>query len=62
MVMLVSPQVAAEYGVVTAQDLAQRINALARDTKDFVGDNPLVIVGLVALAIFFFVMTRPAPN
>lgn len=62
MIMISSPQVAAEYVGVTAYDAARSLSALARDAKDFAGDNPLLIVALVALAIFFFVATKPGTH
>lgn len=59
MIVRSSPQVAAEYGVVVAQDAARSLDALFRDAKDFLGDNPLMVVALVVLAVFFFAATRP---
>jgi hypothetical protein len=59
MIILASSQVAAEYGVVVAQDAVRSLDALFRDGKDFLGDNPLMVVALVVLAVFFFAATRP---
>jgi len=59
MIVRSSTQVAAEYGVVVAQDAVRSLDALVRDAADFLGDNPLMVVALVVLAVFFFAATRP---
>lgn len=62
MIVRSTTQVAAEYVGVTGHGPARTLTALARDAKDFVGDNPLVVVALVALAIVFFYLTRPGTH
>jgi hypothetical protein len=55
-------QTAAEYMGASGHGVARTLTAFARDAQDFVGDNPLVVVALVALAIVFFYLTRPGTH
>ena len=55
-------QTAAEYMGASGHGAARTLTAFARDARDFVGDNPLVVVALVALAIVFFYLTRPGTH
>jgi hypothetical protein len=55
-------QAAAEYIAVSSQGFMETLAVLSRDTEEFLRDNPVVIVWVVALAVFFFYLTRPRTN
>lgn len=58
-ILYASTQAAAEYGGATASGALRTLTILARDARDFIGDNPAMVVAVVCLGVFFFWMTRP---
>ncbi|NNF29521.1 MAG: hypothetical protein HKN73_20010 [Gemmatimonadetes bacterium] len=59
MSLTASTQGAAEYVAVSGSSAIRTVSAFARDVRDFAADNPMLVLALVALAVFFFWMTRP---
>jgi hypothetical protein len=57
--MYTTEQAAAEYVAVSGQSFMKMFTAVAGDAQDFVSDNPIVLVFVVVLAVFFFTATRP---
>lgn len=45
--------------IVTGHRIARVLLAFARDAQDFLQSNPLLLIGLVTLAIVWFGVTRP---
>jgi hypothetical protein len=58
-ILYASAQAAAEYGGATASGAFRTLSAVADDARDFVGDNPMMVLAVVALGVLFFWMTRP---
>ena len=57
--LYVEEQSLAEYAALSGQSFLQTASAAARDTRDYLLDNPFLLVLLAALAVVFFAATRP---
>ncbi|HSH74204.1 MAG TPA: hypothetical protein VLA09_00755 [Longimicrobiales bacterium] len=59
MIVPTAAQTAVRNGRLTGHRVAETLSAFMRDAGEFARDNPLLLVGLVALAVVVFGMTRP---